>query len=87
MVLADGLAIVVGALLNQRLPERLLHSLASVLFLMFGIWMLFDGALGWRSVAITVTGAVALTAATLAARRLRRPRTEVPAAGRSPDGL
>ena len=86
MVLADGLAIVVGALLNQRLPARLLHTLASVLFLMFGLWMLFDGALGWRSVAIAVIVAVALLAATLAAQRLRRRRTEAPVAGRPSDG-
>ena len=86
MVLADGLAIAVGALLNQRLPARLLHTLASVLFLMFGLWMLFDGALGWRSVAIAVIVAVALLAATLAAQRLRRRRTEAPVAGRPSDG-
>jgi len=87
MVLADGLAIAVGALLNQRLPERLLHILAGVLFLMFGSWMLFDSALGWRSVAIAVTAAVAVVAATLAAQRLRRRRTEVPIARRSPTSL
>jgi Ca2+/H+ antiporter, TMEM165/GDT1 family len=87
MVLADGLAIAVGALLNQRLPARLLHSLASVLFLMFGLWMLFDSALGWRSVAVAATAAVALTAASLAARHLWRRRTEVPVGGGSPDGL
>ncbi len=63
MVLADGLAIAVGLLLNQRLPERLLHVLACLLFLLFGVWMLFDGALGWRSVAIAVTAAMVLAAA------------------------
>ena len=41
MVLADGLAIAVGALLHQRLPERFLHAMASVLFLLFGLWLLF----------------------------------------------
>ncbi len=89
MVLADGLAIGVGALLNQRLPERLLHVLASLLFLMFGLWMLFDGALGWHSAAIGVTAAVAVAVAvaTLAAQRLRRRRTEAPIAGRSPDSV
>ena len=56
MVLADGVAIAVGGLLHKRLPERFLHGLASVLFLLFGLWLLFDGALGlarwpspWRS--------------------------------------
>jgi Ca2+/H+ antiporter, TMEM165/GDT1 family len=87
MVLADGLAIAAGALLNQRLPARLLHSLAGVLFLMFGLWMLFDGALGWRSVAVFATTAVALTAAVLAGRHLRRRRTEVPVRGGAPDSF
>ena len=86
MVLADGLAIGAGMLLHQRLPEQLLHVLASLLFLMFGLWMLFDSALGWRSVAIAVTAAVALTAATVAtAQTLRRRRTGASIAGRSPE--
>ena len=59
MVLADGVAIAVGAVLHKRLPERFLHSLASVLFLVFGLWLLFDGALGLRWVAVGVTGSVA----------------------------
>ena len=70
---------------SQRLSGRLLHTLASVLFLMFGLWMLFDGAFGWRAVAIAVISAVALLAATLAAQRQRRRRTEVPVAGRPSD--
>ena len=52
MVLADGVAIAVGAVLHKRLPERFLHGLASVLFLLFGLWLLFDGALGLRWVAL-----------------------------------
>ena len=86
MVLADGLAIGVGILLHQRLPEQLLHVLASLLFLMFGLWMLFDSALGLRSVAIAVTVAVALVAATVAAAQtLRRRRRAASIARRSPD--
>jgi putative Ca2+/H+ antiporter (TMEM165/GDT1 family) len=85
MVLADGLAIMVGTLLHQRLPQKLLHGLASLLFLLFGLWMLFDSALGLRSVAIAATVAVALTAATVAtAQTLRRRRKEAALAGRSP---
>lgn len=81
MVLADALAIAAGILLHQRLPEQLLHVLASLLFLLFGLWMLFDSALGWPSVAIVVTAAVALAAATGAvgvrvAQTLRRRRME-----------
>ena len=63
MVLADGLAIPVGALLHRRLPARLLHGMASVLLLLFGLWLLFEGALGWRPVAVVVTSSVAVVAA------------------------
>lgn len=86
MVLADGLAIGVGILLHQRLPERLLHVLASLLFLLFGLWMLLDGALGWPPVAIGVTAAVALAAAIVGtSQTLRRRRTEAAIAGRPTD--
>jgi putative Ca2+/H+ antiporter (TMEM165/GDT1 family) len=61
MVMADGVAIAVGALLHKRLPERFLHSLASVLFLLFGLWLLFDNALGWPWVAVATTTLVAVT--------------------------
>jgi hypothetical protein len=61
MVLADGVAIAVGALLHKRLPERFLHSLASVLFLLFGLWLLFDNALGWPWVVVATTTLVAVS--------------------------
>ena len=76
MVLADGVAIAVGAVLHKRLPEHFLHGLASVLFLLFGLWLLFDGALGLRWVALGVTAAVAVAAATAAAVALIRSRRE-----------
>jgi putative Ca2+/H+ antiporter (TMEM165/GDT1 family) len=66
MVLADGLAIAAGALLHRRLPERLLHGLASVLFVLFGLWLLFDSALGWPWVAVVATASVAVLAAAVA---------------------
>ncbi|KAA1250220.1 TMEM165/GDT1 family protein [Mycobacterium simiae] len=82
MILADGLAIGAGLLLHQRLPEQLLQVLASLLFLLFGLWMLFDSALGWRSVAIGVTAAVGLLAvAGTTAQTLRRRRTTAAAPG------
>ena len=59
MVLADGVAIAVGVLLHGRLPEKFLHGLAAVLFLIFGLWLLFDNALGWPWVAIATTSSVA----------------------------
>ncbi|HYB80242.1 MAG TPA: TMEM165/GDT1 family protein [Mycobacterium sp.] len=86
MVLADALAIGVGMVLHQRLPAHLLHVLASLLFLMFGLWILFDTALAWRSMAIAVTAAVALSAATIAAAQtLRRRRAETSLAEPPPD--
>ncbi len=66
MVLADGLAIAMGRLLHQRLPDKLLHVVASLLFLAFGLWMLLDSALGWRWVAVAATIAVAMAAAVFA---------------------
>ena len=80
MVLADGVAIAVGALLHKRLPEHFLHSLASVLFLLFGSWLLFDGALAWRSTAVVVTGSIAAIAVIAAAAGLvKRRRVPEPA--------
>ena len=62
MVVADGAAIAAGTLLHRRLPERFLHQAAAALFLLFGLWILFDSALGWRPVAIGVTASVGVTA-------------------------
>lgn len=86
MVLADGLAIGVGVLLHRRLPRRFLHVLAGLLFLLFGLWILLDTALGWRPAAVAVTSAVALAAGAAAwAQTLRRRRTTASIAGRSPE--
>jgi putative Ca2+/H+ antiporter (TMEM165/GDT1 family) len=74
MVLADGVAVLVGAMLHKKLPEGLLHGLASVLFLLVGLWMLFDAALGWRAVALAATLGTALCIAAVAAVRFRRAR-------------
>jgi Ca2+/H+ antiporter, TMEM165/GDT1 family len=74
MVLADGVAIAAGALLHKRLPAGFLHSLASVLFLVFGLWLLFDSALGLRWVAVGVVGAVLVGVGTIALVRFIRGR-------------
>jgi hypothetical protein len=74
MVLADGMAIAAGRLLHRRLPEKLLHVAAGLLFLTFGLWMLFDSALGWRWVAVAATIFVALSAAAFAVAQTRRGR-------------
>ena len=82
MVLADGAAIAVGALLGKRLPERFLHGLAALLFLLFGLWLLFDGALGLRWVAVAVTvsaAAIAVVAAVVRHSRNRTKRSLAPA--------
>lgn len=63
-----------------------LHMWAAVLFLEFGPWIVFDGALSWRSEAIPTTVAAALTPVSSAtAQTLRRRRTEAWYAGRSPE--
>ncbi|MET0701753.1 MAG: TMEM165/GDT1 family protein [Mycobacterium sp.] len=59
MVLADGVAIAAGRLLHKRLPERFLHVMASLLFLLFGLWILFANALRLPTVAVAVTATVA----------------------------
>ena len=41
MVAADALAIVVGAVLGKRLPERIIQIGAAALFLLFGAYMLW----------------------------------------------
>jgi Ca2+/H+ antiporter, TMEM165/GDT1 family len=76
MMPADGVAIAVGAVLHRRLPEHFPHGLASVLFLLFGLWLLFDGALGLRWVALGATTAVAVAATSAAAVALIRNRGE-----------
>lgn len=78
MVLANGLAIVAGILLHRRMPVRLLHILAGLLFLAFGLWMLFDSALGWRWVAVASIAAVIAVAALLATLRAARHRQPLP---------
>lgn len=46
MVVADALAIGVGALLGRNLPERSIKYGAALLFLLFGVALIVDGA-GW----------------------------------------
>jgi len=88
-ILADGLAIAIGTWLHQRLPTQLLHVLASLPFLVFGLWILFDSALGRHSVAMTVATAAALMAAiavvTYRSQTSRRRRMPAPSAEKSPD--
>jgi predicted MFS family arabinose efflux permease len=84
-VLADGVAIVVGRLLHRRLPERFLHGVAALLFLLFGLWMLFDNALGWPTVAVASTAGVAAVAVITAVVRYMKSRRRAPARESSPE--
>lgn len=74
MMLADGVAIAAGAVLHRRLPERFLHGMATVLFLLFGLWLLFDSAFGLRWLATAATGVVATAVAITAAIRFAQKR-------------
>lgn len=70
MVVADGLAIIVGAVLGKRLPERLIQLGAAALFVLFGAYMLLENvfpalptvAVGAISLAIVAALAAALRA-------------------------
>ena len=46
MVLADALAILVGAMLGRRLPEKAIRYGAALLFAVFGVLLVAEGA-GW----------------------------------------
>jgi putative Ca2+/H+ antiporter (TMEM165/GDT1 family) len=46
MVAADAIAIVIGAALGRRLPERAIRLLAGVLFLVFGAILVVEGLRG-----------------------------------------
>jgi putative Ca2+/H+ antiporter (TMEM165/GDT1 family) len=81
MVLADGMAIAAGRLLHRRLPERFLHVLASVLFLLFGLWILFNNALGWRDAICYRAACLIMPGCRVRARRAVPPRS-MPIGGR-----
>jgi Ca2+/H+ antiporter, TMEM165/GDT1 family len=45
MVAADALAIGVGAVLGQKLPERVIKFGAAALFALFGVLLIVEGVL------------------------------------------
>ena len=59
MVAADALAIIVGAVVGKRLPERMIQISAAGLFLLFGAYMLLESAFTGAPVAVLGAGAVA----------------------------
>ncbi len=59
MVAADGLAIVVGAVLGKKLPERSIQIGAAALFLVFGAYMLMENA--FPALPVLLVGAISVT--------------------------
>jgi putative Ca2+/H+ antiporter (TMEM165/GDT1 family) len=43
MVVADGIAIAIGALLGSRLPERAIKIFAAGAFIVFGVLLVISG--------------------------------------------
>ncbi len=60
MVVADGLAIIVGAVAGKHLPERLIQLAAAALFLLFGAYMLLENIYPAASSVMVVGSAVAI---------------------------
>lgn len=76
MVAADGLAIMVGAVLGKHLPERIIQIGAAALFLLFGSYMVLENVFPAAPLIVVAAGTAAillLTAAVLRAlpHRLR----------------
>jgi putative Ca2+/H+ antiporter (TMEM165/GDT1 family) len=59
MVVADGLAIVVGAVAGKHLPERLIQLVAAALFLLFGAYMVVEYLFPAAPVALIACAAIA----------------------------
>jgi len=60
MVVADGLAIIVGAVAGKHLPERLIQLAAAALFLLFGAYMLLENIFPAASSVMVIGSAVAI---------------------------
>jgi putative Ca2+/H+ antiporter (TMEM165/GDT1 family) len=60
MVVADGLAIVVGAVAGKHLPERLIQITAAALFLLFGAYMVLENIFPAAPGAIIVGSPIAV---------------------------
>lgn len=63
MVVADGLAIIVGAVAGKHLPERLIQIGAAALFLLFGAFMVLEHVFPTAPAVAIAAGAVAVVAA------------------------
>ena len=58
MVVADGLAILVGVVAGKHLPERIIQLVAAALFLVFGVYMLLEAAFPAASAFLIAAGAI-----------------------------
>lgn len=58
MVVADGLAIIVGAVAGKHLPERLIQVVAAALFLLFGFYLLLENV--FPTSPVLILGPIAL---------------------------
>ncbi|BBZ28166.1 UPF0016 family membrane protein [Mycolicibacterium madagascariense] len=83
MVVADGLAIVVGAVAGRHLPERLIQIVAAALFLLFGAYMVLENVFRTAPVVVLAGGALG-TVAVAAAVLWRLPQRWRPAILRTP---
>lgn len=83
MVVADGLAIIVGAVAGKHLPERVIQIGAAALFLLFGVFMLLQNvfaSMPFWAVALGTAAVLALFALGLRALPQRyRPAVLKPA--------
>lgn len=62
MVVADGLAILVGVVAGKHLPERVIQLVAAALFLAFGAYMLLETAFPTASAILVGCGAITVVA-------------------------
>lgn len=69
MVVADGLAILVGAVAGKHLPERFIQITAAALFLLFGSYMLLENI--FLTSPIVLLGAIALAVVAVSGAILR----------------
>ncbi|MGV9801462.1 TMEM165/GDT1 family protein [Mycobacterium sp. NPDC003449] len=74
MVVADGLAILVGAIAGKHLPERIIQIGAAALFLLFGAYMLVENIFPTAPVAIVAASAIAFVGLVATAVRALPPR-------------
>jgi uncharacterized membrane protein len=92
MVAADALAILVGAVAGKHLPERVIQLGAAALFLVFGLYMLVEGAFPTIPTAVTAAISVAVvlllaTALRALPPRLRPAALHTPVAAQIPDAV